>query len=85
MNYPDNWFCINCKKQFEEHVKIGDPNQDHLSPDTLGPASANYCYTLQQFYKDSHLHGGWSFEPVDNLTQIELLAKYIKGQYKKSI
>lgn len=73
MNYPDNWFCKNCSKQFYEHVKIRTPDEESSAPNILEPATKHWCHTWAEV-SDEYSISALDFLPVDNLTQIELLA-----------
>jgi hypothetical protein len=74
-NYPSDWFCEQCKRMFSDHVKVGAKDENDQGK---SPASTNWCYSWAE-YKDypgsEYERSGWRFYPVDNLTQIELLAK----------
>ena len=76
MNYPDNWFCKLCYKQFKDHVKIGTPGEESFFDESF-LARMNYCISLKGVESHDTPHPNY-FTPIDNLTQIELLAKDIK-------
>jgi hypothetical protein len=71
--YPKDWFCSLCHEPFSKHVKIGTPNENG----GIAPAELNWCfsYNTRKGSSSTNKEHNWSFEPVDNLTQIELLAK----------
>jgi hypothetical protein len=68
--YPDDWFCKICARQFYQHVKIGTPNEDN---NANFPARVNYCFFNKDSVRTPQYY--WVFIPVDNLTQIEILAR----------
>jgi hypothetical protein len=71
--YLKDWLCKNCFKSFSKHVKIGTPNEEGGT----NPAYRNWCFsftTREGSSRTNHEHN-WSFEPVDNLTYIEIKAK----------
>ena len=80
--YPDYWICQRCSRPFSLHVALGTPYENERG--TL-PASKNWCYTWKELEEETKkINEGKliknkkyyrDFQPVDNLTLIENLAK----------
>jgi hypothetical protein len=72
MNYPADWLCECCKRPFSQHVQIGAPKGNDKGQQ---PASHNWCYSYKELMERKSDLGGLSFEPMDNLSLVEFLAK----------
>jgi hypothetical protein len=71
--YPPDWPCRFCREPFFKHVKIGTPKEDGGKR----PAEHNWCfsYNTRKGSSSTNKEHNWSFEPVDNLTYVEMTAK----------
>jgi len=78
MKYPGDWFCKLCEKQFKSHLQIGEEaiEFDYLNENggkIKVKNNNNWCF--EDVPTANTEQNSWVFEPVDNLTQVELLAK----------
>lgn len=74
--YKQDWFCKNCKKPFKIHLKKNSVAKEydqfaHQLRNIIN--TNNWCFAHNPSLSSRDEYQ-WSFEPVDNLTQIELLA-----------
>jgi hypothetical protein len=72
-NYPNDWFCAWCHKQYSNHLKLGGTEINSFG--LVQTIDRNWCYVLAEVMKNDEDKLEWFFKPVDNLTQIELTAK----------
>lgn len=71
MDYQRNWLCKNCSRPYRLHVKIGAPGEEGVHANL--PANFNWCFSKGSKKYEKAPSSKW--EPTDNLTQVELLAK----------
>ena len=70
MIYQDNWLCKNCYRSFKKHLKEGELA---IEGGTEVKNACNWCFEDRKTIGSDR--NDWFFIPVDNLTQIELIAK----------
>jgi hypothetical protein len=68
--WPPDWPCLRCGKVLSNHVQLGEPEQEATSKGYYRSATMNWCHR-----KNDPENRSYIFDPVDNLTYVELKDK----------